>query len=158
MANIKITDRVEEILLDYLGKGEASGLSLYHSEYVKEGPERILRIYIDREEDFVGTDDCELVSKYLSDKLDDLDMIEQNYILEVSSPGLDRVLVKEEHFLRYVGDQVTVSLYKEKNGTKKLEGELLSYSPEAILIRTEEGEDVEIETKEIAKVNLTVII
>ena len=158
MATNKVIDKVEEILKDYLGKDEAEGLSLYYSEYVKEGPDRVLRIYIDREEGYVGTDDCELVSKFLSDKLDDEDMIEQNYILEVSSPGLDRVLATEEHFERYVGNSVTVSLYKEVKGTKKLEGELLSHSPEALVIKTEDGEEIKLDKKEIAKVNLTVII
>ena len=102
MAKKKITEIVEEITAEFLAE---NGLELYNSEFVKEGKDWFLRLYIDRltgedtaeaeeeNEQYVSTDDCEKVSRYLSDELDRLDPIEQNYYLEVSSPGLDRELI-----------------------------------------------------------------
>ena len=99
MAKKKITEIVEEITAEFLAE---NGLELYNSEFVKEGKDWFLRLYIDRlpdedtseaeeeNEQYVSTDDCEKVSRYLSDELDRLDPIEQNYYLEVSSPRLDR--------------------------------------------------------------------
>ena len=82
---------IEEIGAGFL---EESGLELYNVEFVKEGRDWFLRVYIDKlspsEEEYVSTDDCEKVSRFLSDQLDRLDLIEQNYYLEVSSPGMDR--------------------------------------------------------------------
>ena len=108
MAKVKkIAEVAEEILQEFLAE---NGLSLYDAEYVKEGPDRVLRVYIDKEDGYIGTEDCEKVSRFLSDKLDELDPIEDNYVLEVSSPGLDRELKKDEHFSRYIGEEVEVSL------------------------------------------------
>ena len=93
-AKVKVTDLVEEIAAPFL---EENGLELYHTEFLKEGRDWFLRVYIDKkegqEEEYVSTDDCEKVSRFLSDELDRIDPIEQNYYLEVSSPGLDRELL-----------------------------------------------------------------
>lgn len=127
MAKVKITDLVEAFLGDFL---EEKGLELWNVEYVKEGKDRFLRVFIDKkegqEEKYVCIDECEMVSRYLSEKLDEADPIEQNYYLEVSSPGLDRALVSEEHYKRFSGEMVEVSLYKAFEGQKKYEGELIS--------------------------------
>ena len=97
MAGKKITDRVEELLSGFFHE---NGYELYKSEFVKEGRDWFLRIYIDKRdsEEAVGTEDCEKVSRYLSDRLDMEDPIEQSYYLEVSSPGMDRELFKREHY------------------------------------------------------------
>ena len=100
MAKKKITDTVEELLADFL---EREGYELYDCEFVKEGRDWFLRVYVDRtaEGEYIGTEDCEKVSRFLSEKLDEADPIEQNYYLEVSSPGMDRKLMKREHYARY---------------------------------------------------------
>ena len=86
MAKIRIKELVAEELAGFLGE---NGLELYNVEFIKEGKDWFLRVYIDRTDDSSGgisTDDCEKVSRYLSARLDELDPIEQNYYLEVSSP------------------------------------------------------------------------
>ena len=161
MAKNKITDIAEGIFEDYQKETGDSDISLYHTEYVKEGPDMVLRVFIDREEGYISTEDCETVSKFFSERLDAEDPIEKNYILEVSSPGLDRVLVKPEHFQRYMGELIEVSLYKEFDGQKKLEGRLLGYDNGAIKLGMgSQGEEeiIEFEPKDMAKVNLAVVI
>lgn len=161
MAKSKITDIAEKIFDQYQEEHGDKDLSLYHVEYVKEGPDMILRVFIDRDEGYIDTEDCERVSRFFSDKLDEEDPIEKNYVLEVSSPGLDRVLVKPEHFERYMGELIEVSLYKEVEGQKKLEGRLVEYNDGRIKIAIPtDGEEkaLEFEPKDIAKVNLAVVI
>ena len=96
MAEVKITELAETILSEFLSQNK---LELYNVEFVKEGKDRFLRVYIDKaqdaEDEYVDTDDCELVSRYLSEKLDEEDPIEDNYYLEVSSPGLERTLFRD---------------------------------------------------------------
>lgn len=150
----KITEVCEELLKGFL---DEENLSLYDVEYVKEGPDRVLRVFIDKDEGYIGTEDCEKVSKYLSDKLDETDPIEENYILEVSSPGLDRVLSKEEHFRAYMGELVEVNLYKAIEGEKKLIGRLVQKDDHALLIDID-GEQKNISLEQITKVNLHVTI
>lgn len=155
MAKVKkIAEVAEEILQEFLAE---NGLSLYDAEYVKEGPDRVLRVYIDKEDGYIGTEDCEKVSRFLSDKLDELDPIEDNYVLEVSSPGLDRELKKDEHFSRYIGEEVEVSLYKAIDGEKKLVGKLVSKDAEGLKINVD-GSEMLIGNEQITKVNLAVTI
>ena len=154
MSKKKVTEITQEILRDFLPE---NGMSLYHAEYVKEGSDRILRVYIDKNEGFVGTEDCEKVSRFLSDKLDEVDTIETSYILEVSSPGLDRTLVTSEHFSRFMGHEVEVSLYKELDGSKMITGTLEGYGDDGVQLLVNE-ERIAIDKKQIAKVNLAVVI
>lgn len=161
MAKNKITDIAEEIFARFKNEQGNDDLSLYHVEYVKEGPDMILRVFIDKDEGYIDTEDCERVSRFFSEKLDEEDPIEKNYVLEVSSPGLDRVLVKPEHFERYMGELIEVSLYKEVEGQKKLEGRLVEYKDGGIKMAIPtDGEEKELkfEPKDIAKVNLAVVI
>ena len=133
MAKKKVTEIAEELLADFL---EHEGYELYHSEFVKEGSDWFLRIYIDLKQDesgeerYVSTDDCEKVSRFLSEKLDESDPIEQNYYLEVSSPGMDRPLITPEHYARYVGEEVEIRLYKAIDGVKNIQGTLESFDAE----------------------------
>lgn len=154
MAKRRITDITTEILKDYLPD---NGYSLYHSEFVKEGREWFLRIYVDNDNGPMGTQDCEMISRYLSEKLDESDPIEQNYYLVVSSPGLDRELVTREHFERYIGEDVDLRLYKAVNGDKTISGKLISYDGSNVEIE-HEGKNMIFSKKEIAKTRLTVKI
>ena len=104
----KVTETVSALALPYV---EAAGCSLWDVEYVKEAGEWFLRVYIDKEGG-VSIDDCEAVSRPLSDALDQADPIEGSYTFEVSSAGADRVLKKPEHFARFSGQEVQVRLYR----------------------------------------------
>ena len=165
MAKKKITEIVEEITADFLVQ---NGLELYNSEFVKEGKDWFLRVYIDKlpkegadgnvEEEYVSTDDCESVSRFLSAELDRLDPIEQNYYLEVSSPGLDRALLKEKVFIRFCGHMVDISLYKAVNGKKAYQGTLKGLTDDnKIVITDEKGEEIEFPREQVAKTRLAVI-
>ena len=100
--------RTEAILLPIL---EKNGFSLWDVEYVKEGGNWYLRAYIDKP-DGIGVNDCEVVSRELSDILDEEDYIEGSYILEVSSPGLGRPLKKDRDFERSMGEEVEIRTYR----------------------------------------------
>lgn len=159
MGKKKVTEMVEDVLSDFLIE---NGYELYNTEYVKEGKDWFLRVYIDRPEEKealgIGTDDCELVSRYLSDKLDSMDPIEQNYYLEVSSPGMDRVLLRDKDFKRYTGKAVVVNLYSAFQGKKIISGTLLGRTDKMLSIRDEDGNDLMIPTEQVAKTRLEVII
>ena len=122
MAKQKINEVVERILSGFL---EKQGLALWNTEFVKEGKDWYLRVFIEPEEgsekEYIGTEECETVSRYLSDRLDEEDPISQEYFLEVCSPGLDRPLIKEEDYRRFAGKKVDVSLYSAFEGKKNYE-------------------------------------
>ena len=135
MAKKKITDVVAELSEDFLTE---NGYELYNTEFVKEGRDWFLRVYIDKlqaagqaEPQYISTEDCEKVSRFLSEKLDEADPIEQNYYLEVSSPGMDRPLVRPEHYERYVGEEVEIRLYKAIDGVKNIHGVLESFDKDS---------------------------
>ncbi|QAT43130.1 ribosome maturation factor RimP [Aminipila luticellarii] len=158
MAKIKIKDLVEEILTPFL---KENSLELYNVEFVKEAKDWFLRVYIDKaegtEEEYISTDDCEMVSRFLSEKLDASDPIEQNYYLEISSPGMDRELLKEKDFIRYAGKQVDVNLYQAVDGKKKITGELVGIIEEHLVLIDENTKRVEIPMSKVAKTKLAVI-
>jgi len=131
---------------------EACGVELYDLEYVKEGGDRILRLFIDKEGG-VDLNDCERVSRMVSDILDEHDPIPNAYRLQVGSPGIERRLSKPEHFIRFVGHKVAIRLFaphspKEDNraesvttGRKKFTGILKGYeNGEVSLIDADEQE------------------
>ena len=114
--------------------------SVYDVEYVKEGPNWYLRIYIDKENG-VNIDDCEFVSRKLEKLLDERDFIKQAYILEVSSPGINRRLKQAADFAKYRGHIVDVKLYKPVNGLKEYQGELKGLENEGFTIILPDGKE-----------------
>lgn len=133
------------------------GCEVVDVEYVKEGPNKYLRIYVDKEGS-VTIDDCEAVSRSMEKLLDEKDFIEEAYILEVSSPGIDRPLKKREDFERYKGELVDVKLYKALNGKKEYRGTLQSLTDDdRIVILDEDGGEYEFFRKDTASVRLAVI-
>lgn len=156
MAKKKTTEIAAEMLADFL---QQEGYELYNIEFVKEGKDWFLRVYVDKAsgEDYIGTEDCEKVSRFLSEKLDEEDPIEQNYYLEVSSPGMDRPLLKKEHYERYVGSEIEIRLYKGKDGTKNIQGMLNSIEEDVITVTDHDDKEWKLELSEIAKANLAVI-
>jgi len=119
----KVTDTVAALALPVV---EAAGCSLWDVEYVKEAGCWFLRVYIDKEEG-VSIDDCEAVSRPLSDILDEADPIEGSYTFEVSSAGADRILKKPEHFAQFQNEEVEVRLYRPRDGRKDFVGLLQSW-------------------------------
>jgi ribosome maturation factor RimP len=118
---------------------EAEGYELVDLEFVKEYQNWILRVFIDHS-DGIGLDDCEKVSKALSSALDEGDPISQQYVLEVSSPGLDRPLKSEKDFERFKGHRIKVKTYTPFEGRKNLEGLLVGLIDEKIVLVFEEEE------------------
>ena len=133
---------------------EACGCTLWDVEYVKEAGEWYLRVYIDREGG-VSINDCEAVSRPLSDALDEADPIEGSYVLEVSSAGADRPLKKPAHFQRFLGAEVDVRLYRPLDGRKEYTGVLKGYDGGDVTIETA-GEARTFVKKDVAQVRLTV--
>lgn len=122
-------------------------------EYVKEGGNWYLRAYIDKEGGFT-VDDCELVSRQLSDLLDQHDYIPDAYILEVSSPGLGRQLKKEKDYARSINEEVEIKLYKPINKQKEVTGVLIGYNEEKFIIRLEDESTMEIPRQNTALIRL----
>ena len=131
-------------------------LELADLEFVKEGANWYLRVYIDKEGG-VDIQDCEAVSRGFEEKLDEADPIEQAYILEVSSPGMDRPLKKDEDFVRFSGEIIDIKLYKTIHGKKQHQGKLLSLENAVISIEDEENNVIALEQKDVASVRLAVI-
>jgi ribosome maturation factor RimP len=125
---------------------------LYHVEYVKENGEFYLRIYIDKQDGRISLDDCEAVSRRVSDILDTKDPIKDAYYLEVSSPGLNRGLYKEEHFKKYIGKEILVKLTSSINGSKNIKGILKETSEDHLIVEAET--EVEIPKDKIKSANL----
>ena len=142
--------RTEELLLPIV---EKCGVEIYDVEYVKEGSDWYLRAYIDKEEG-VNINDCETVSRALSDELDKADFIEDAYILEVSSPGLGRTLKKDKHLQKSLGELVELKTYKPINGTKEFEGILKAFDEKQLVLETEEEKELVFERNDIAMVRL----
>lgn len=118
---------------------EKFGVSIYDVEYVKEGSDWYLRAYIDKDGG-VDINDCENVSRALSDALDKEDFIAEAYILEVSSPGLGRTLKKDKHFEKSLGEEVEVKTYKPIDNCKEFAGILKAYDDKTVTIETDNTE------------------
>ena len=143
MANIE--EKVEQLVKD---KIEAIGYELYDVEYAKEGKNYFLRIFIYKP-DGIDLNDCEKVNYEINDMLDTADYIKEQYFLEVSSPGIERVLRKEQHLKQNIGNEISVKLFqKDENGKKEYQGILKGFDNEKVEL--ENG--VTIERKKIAQI------
>lgn len=143
----KIEEKVEQLVKDPI---EKLGYSLYDVEYVKEGPEYYLRIYIDKESG-IDLNDCEKVSNEINEILDKADYIKEQYYLEVSSPGIERKLRKDKHLEQNISKNVETKLFKkDNNGKKEYTGKLKAFNQEEIIIETDK--EIAIERKNIAQI------
>ena len=146
--------RIEELIQPTVTE---MGYELVDVEFVKEGPNWYLRIFIDKEGG-VTIDDCEAVSKTLEKIFDEKDPIEQAYFLEISSPGIDRPLKKKEDFIKYNGEMVDVKLYKPYEGSKEYNGKLVGYDENDGTVTIEvDDKNIAFTKKEIAGIRLAVI-
>jgi ribosome maturation factor RimP len=146
-----IIRRTEEILNEILVDED---IFLVEVDYTKENNIYYLKVYLDTE-DGITIDQCSDVSRALSNKLDELDYIEDSYFLEVSSPGIDRPFKTNEDFKRNLNKLIEVNLYAKKNGEKLYVGKLINIEDDSITIKIENKENKEIKFKidEIAKAN-----
>ncbi|MFQ9264101.1 MAG: ribosome maturation factor RimP [Clostridia bacterium] len=146
MASIeeKVTNLVEPII-------EKIGYELYDVEYAKEGKNYFLRIFIDSEKG-IDLNDCEKVNDAITDILDTENYIKDQYFLEISSPGIERVLRKDKHLEKNIGTDINVKLFKkDENGKKEYLGKLKEYNQNEIVIEQEEKE-IKIERKNISQI------
>lgn len=144
--------KTEQLLMPIM---EEYHFELVDVEYVKEVGNWYLRAYIDKEGG-ITVDDCEIVSRRMSDLLDEHDYIPDAYIFEVSSPGLGRQLKKDKDFTRSIGEEVEIKLYKAINKQKEFNGFLKDFNKDMLVIELEDGNTMEIERSNIAIVKLAV--
>ena len=142
--------RTEELLTPIV---EEYGFELVDVEYVKEGGTWYLRSYIDKPGG-ITVDDCEMVSRRLSDILDREDYIDDSYIMEVSSPGLGRPLKKEKDFVRSIGKDVDVRLYRQIDRQKEFTGALTAYDDKTVTLTMEDGSQRVFDKDDIALIRL----
>ena len=140
----------EEILLPMM---EELGFELVDVEYVKEGSTWYLRAYIDKPGG-INIDDCETVSRRLSDILDEKDYIDESYILEVSSPGLGRPLKKEKVYKRSLGEEVEIRTYRMIDRQKEFTGILKEYDEKTVTIEPDGGTLLTFDKSDIALIRL----
>ena len=143
-----IEEKVENLVKPII---ENIGYEVYDIEYAKEGKDYFLRIFIDNPKG-ITIEDCEKVNDAIKDKLDEEDYIKQQYFLEVSSPGIERILRKDKHLEQNIGKEININLFKKDNeGNKNYKGILKSYSSEEIVIK-QESKEIKIERKNISQI------
>lgn len=142
-----IEEKVQELLepiiknLDY---------DLYDIEYTKDGKDFFLKIYIDNNKG-ISLEDCEKVSNAINDILDKEDFIKEQYFLEVSSPGIERILKKDKHLEKNIGVEVIIKFFKQYKNKKQLEGKLEKFDKNYIYIKTKE-QVLTLDRKNIAQI------
>lgn len=153
MKRKEIEQKVTELVNNLLS-GDA--VELIDVEYVKEGQDFFLRVFIDKPNG-VTINDCETLSRKMDKQLDEYDWIKEQYYLEVSSPGLDRPLKKPADFQRNIGKQVEVKLYQLQDGKKQFEGILISKDDDQIVIEVEGEQRMTFTESQVALVRLAII-
>ena len=143
----KIEEKVEELIKKTIND---LGYDLYDVEYIKEGKDYFLRIYIDKE-DGVDINDCEKVNNAISDYLDTADYIKESYFLEVSSPGIERVIRKDKHLKENINNKIQINLFKPIDKKKEISGILKGFNEEFITVQ------IDNELKEIDRKIISVI-
>ncbi len=136
MARQSTAERARELALD---SADALGVVIWNVEFVKEGASYYLRYYIDKNEG-VSIDDCEAFSRMIDPLLDEADFIDDSYYLEVSSPGIERIISEAWHFEAYLNEEIKVRLIRPKDGKKEFIGTLTSFNDGVITLNSQEGE------------------
>ena len=140
-----IEEKVESLIKE---KVQDLGYKLYDIQYSKEGKDYFLRIFIDKE-DGIDLNDCEKVNDAISDILDEANYIKEQYFLEVSSPGIERILRKDKHLEENIGEEINIRLFKkDENGLKEYQGILKNFDNEFIELQ----DNVKIERKNISQI------
>ncbi|EEA85116.1 MULTISPECIES: ribosome maturation factor RimP [Peptacetobacter] len=152
MKKSEIVDRVEKMVTAIT---DEKGYETVDVEYVKEAGQFYLRVVVDKEGG-ISLNECEEVSRELSPKLDENDFIEENYYLEVSSPGIDRALKRDKEFVKYKGRDVEIKLYKAIDGVKQFEGELVGLDEENNIVVIINNEEMKFNRKDVAIIRLAI--
>ena len=148
---MKVTERVAQFAAPIV---ESFGCSLWDVEYVREGADRYLRVFIDKEGG-IDIDDCEKIHRALDPVLDEQDPIAESYYFEVCSAGLERVLKRPGDFERFMGSPVLIKLYRPRNGLKEIPAVLTGYESGRITVQAGK-ETITFEKSEVALVRLRV--
>ncbi len=144
-----IEERVESLIKE---KIEKIGYELYDVEYNKEGKNYFLRIFIDSKNG-IDLDDCEKVNNEIMEDLDNANYIKEQYFLEVSSPGIERILRKEKHLEQNIGNEIAIKLFKkDEEGKKEYQGILKKYTEQDIIIEDNENKQKQINRKNISQI------
>ena len=144
MANIE--ERVEELVKNPI---EKLGYSLYDVQYVKEGKDYFLRIFIDNDANSISLEDCEKVNNEVEPLLDTADYIKEQYFLEVSSTGIEKLIRKPAHFEQAVNQMISINLFKPVDGNKEFVGVLKDFNDSTIYLQIDE-KIIELDRKNIA--------
>lgn len=158
MANIE--EKVENLIKKPI---EDLGYMLYDVQYVKEGQNYFLRVFIEKQDGSIDLNDCEKVNDGINDILDTADYIKEQYFLEVSSTGLEKVLRKDMHLRQNLGNEVQINLFKpidnqtnvtkkKPNKQKEIIGKLQDFNKENIILELEEGKLLNIDRKNISQI------
>lgn len=152
MKKRRVVDVVEEIVTPYLKERD---FELVDVEFVKEGPYRYLRVTIDSEPG-ISLDDCADVSRYINGKIDSVDPIEEQYFLEVTSPGVERPLKKDSDYAKFAGEKVQLKLYQPFEGQKVIVGELVGLENDNVIVNHEKMGKIEIPKSKVSLAKLVV--
>lgn len=145
MANIE--EKVEQLIKTRV---EELGYQLYDVQYVKEGQNYFLRIFIEKENGDIDLNDCEKVNDGINKVLDSADYIKDQYFLEVSSTGIEKVLRKNKHLESNIGNKIEVKLFRPINKQKEFVGNLKSFNEEEIILSLDNQTEIKINRKEIS--------
>lgn len=144
-----IEEKVENLISEKINE---LGYQLYDVQYAKEGKDYFLRIFIDKE-GAIDLEDCEKVNDGIMELLDEADYIKEQYFLEVSSPGIERVLRKDKHLQENIGKEIEVKLFKQIDNLKEFLGILKDFNNENIVMISDEKE-ITIERKNISLIKI----
>lgn len=147
-----IEERVENLIQK---KVEELGYILYDVQYAKEGQNYFLRVFIEKNDGAIDLNDCVKVNDGINDLLDTADYIKEQYFLEVSSTGVEKVLRKDKHLKDNIGNEVEIKLFKPINKQKEFIGILEDFSEDEITLKLENDENINIDRKDISLIKTT---
>ncbi|MCR5208226.1 MAG: ribosome maturation factor RimP [Eubacterium sp.] len=150
LAKINTVQRVEEIVKPF---ADELGLTIWDVTFKKEGSDWYLRIFIDKEGG-ISIDDCVALTHAVSKPLDEADPIPQKYMLEISSPGVERELTRDEHFVRFTGSPVFIRTIRPLDGVRDFKGTLKSYENKKITVELEDESELTFDKKELTYIKL----
>ncbi len=150
MAKQTTVSRVEEIIKPF---ADEMGYDIWDVKYVKEGSDWYLRIFIDKDGG-IDINDCVEFTHAISKPLDEADPISQSYMMEVSSPGVERELTRDEHFEKFVGDKIMVRVIRAVDGVRDFNGVLVKYENKALTVRLQDDSEVTFNKKDTSYVKL----
>ena len=148
-----VAQKVTELVKNTI---EEMGFELVDAEYVKEGRNQVLRLYVDKEGG-INIDECETVSRATEVLIDEANIIDNSYIFEVSSPGIDRPFKTDRDYEKAIGQQVEITLFAPVEGTKRIDGVLKEKDGDTVTIETGKNRETKLDRKQISQIRKAVI-